>query len=479
MPASQAAVALARQGRGGHRDDRHVRCRRARGARIARVASKPSIRGIRQSISTTSKSCRPGRARRPPRRRCRRPPTRQPRFSSSPVATSWLTALSSTTSTRSPRAGGRRRPVARLARRAPTSAGRSRRAWRRTARRRAPAWSSGRGCPAAASSPGRPAPRRRSAPGRRRRRARRGGSGGPARGRRRRASRGRPGPGRTASPSAAATLSAVIASSADGGQRRPRRFHAASCSHQNDAVGGVVVDHQHPAPAQRLARRAGRGRARGRRRPSGAVNQNVLPAPGRAAHPDLAAHAARRAAARWPGPSPVPPCWRVVERSAWVKASKRPVDLGLVDPDAGVADLDPQPDGAGRVARRRAVEGQRRIDDLAAVGELHGVGAEVGEHLPEAAPGRRSSGRGTSGEQPTTSSRPLSWARSAPGSIAVSSTTARTSNSVTSSSSLPDSIFDRSRMSLMRAEQGQAGAAHAVGEPALLVVEVGAQRAGR
>ena len=78
-------------------------------------------------------------------------------------------------------------------------------------------------------------------------------------------------------------------------------------------------------------------------------------------------------------PRPVPPYFRVVEVSAWVKAWNKPADLLRGHADAGVPDGELQGDPV-------LVPGDhlRGDDDFAGVGELDGVVGQVDQHLPQA-----------------------------------------------------------------------------------------------
>ena len=73
-------------------------------------------------------------------------------------------------------------------------------------------------------------------------------------------------------------------------------------------------------------------------------------------------------------PRPVPPYWRVVDESAWVNFSNSVQDLVLRDADAGVGDRQAQAPGVGGLEPRV---------DLAAGGELDGVGDQVAEDLAQ------------------------------------------------------------------------------------------------
>ena len=116
-------------------------------------------------------------------------------------------------------------------------------------------------------------------------------------------------------------------------------------------------------PASRSVRR-GRDATPGSPASSiGSVNQNVLPSPGSLSTPMLPpiASTSCREMAR---PRPVPPNLRVVDESAWEKASKSRSGRRRLDADTGVGDLEPDDHavvgpvlelGAAARPRRRSV----------------------------------------------------------------------------------------------------------------------------
>ena len=141
-------------------------------------------------------------------------------------------------------------------------------------------------------------------------------------------------------------------------------------------------------------------------------------------------------------PRPVPPCSRVVDGSAWVKASNRlPWRAGSMPT--------PVSETSTRSVTRSGVSASRLAWMETSPESVNFTAFEP--RLASTCPNRTGSPRrdpGTSGWQATTSSRSLAWAGPLSTSAALSKT-ARTSKSTCSSSSLPASIFDRSRMSLM------------------------------
>ena len=122
----------------------------------------------------------------------------------------------------------------------------------------------------------------------------------------------------------------------------------------------------------------------------------------RALHPHPAAHEFR-SRLLMASPSPLPPYWRVVEASAWLKDLKSRVQPRGMDADAGVADgkehLAGRGRGRGRRGSRPALPDHRALKPPAAGFTLHhhlafrgkldaALLQEVDENLPEAG-GRR------------------------------------------------------------------------------------------
>ena len=112
--------------------------------------------------------------------------------------------------------------------------------------------------------------------------------------------------------------------------------------------------------------------------------------------------------------------------------------------------------------------------DLAVLGELDGVADEVGEDWRRR-PGSPRRAAGTSASTSAVSSSPLLWACRASRSQ-VSSTVRRRSKSSVSSSSLPASILEKSRMSLMIVSSASALFSHGARVLALLGVQVGVEQ---
>ena len=160
------------------------------------------------------------------------------------------------------------------------------------------------------------------------------GSARPARSRPSPASWRRAGPGGTGSPAAAARRSSARACRPAVGRRR---LHAPVGQHllEDAAVGGVVVHDQHAAaPCRRAGRRHGRRRRLGCR-PKRAVKWNVLPLP-TSLSTQMRPPISSTSCGEMARPRPVPPNRRVVELSAWLKASKIAAACRR-DADAGVA----------------------------------------------------------------------------------------------------------------------------------------------
>ena len=115
-------------------------------------------------------------------------------------------------------------------------------------------------------------------------------------------------------------------------------------------------------------------------------------------------------------------------------------------------------------------------DDLACLGELDRIADEVGQHLPHAARGRRVTTGGTECSMTAISSRSLACA--GPASRSVTSVDDRRAGRTRcrSTSSLPASIFEKSRMSLMIASKRLARVAHGLRVVPLSGVEVGVEQ---
>ena len=138
----------------------------------------------------------------------------------------------------------------------------------------------------------------------------------------------------------------------------------------------------------------------------------------------------------------MPPCSRVVDGSAWVKASKR------VGRRAGSIPTPVSVTSTRRTTSSAVSDSTRaRIETSPAGVNFTALDPRLARTCPSR-PGSPRSTAGTSGWQPTSSSIPFSWAGPLRTS-ALWSNTARTSKSTSSSSSFPASIFERSRMSLM------------------------------
>ena len=141
-------------------------------------------------------------------------------------------------------------------------------------------------------------------------------------------------------------------------------------------------------------------------------------------------------------PRPVPPYLRVVEPSPWVKGEKSAWSR------SGGMPMPVSRTSKRSVALSPSAAGEGDPDgDLAPLGELDGVADEV-ESICRSRPGSPRREGGTSASTRQTSSRPFSCALGASSST-TSSTVVGRSKSRISSSSLPASIFEKSRMSLM------------------------------
>ena len=241
------------------------------------------------------------------------------------------------------------------------------------------------------------------------------------------------------SPDACASRRAASAS-AGVATATGRRCQAASCSVRMNRLVSLS------STTSTRSSRSGWGRvAAGRGATevcsSRAVKEKVLPRPGWLStwmRPCIASTSCWEMAR----PSPVPPCRRVVDRSAWVKASKSPAwaSGAMPAPVSVTSTCSSTPSPSLRSTRARIATSPCSVNFTALEPRL------VRTWPRRVGSPRRNSG--TSGWQETTSSRSFSWAGPL-STAAVCSKTLRTSKSTSSSSSLPDSIFDRSRMSLM------------------------------
>ena len=188
------------------------------------------------------------------------------------------------------------------------------------------------------------------------------------------------------------------------------RPHPPVRQHLFENTGGSWRCRRRPARGRplRLGGPGRRRRGRSAAMPKSTVKWNVLPRARLALDPDPAAHHLHepREIVR---PRPVPPYWRVVELSAWVKARRSRACFSARDADAGVAHREVQHDvavGARRVGRRRVTTTSPCSVNLMA--------------LPtrlirtwRSRPGSPSSTSGTSGATSQTSSSPFWCARSA------------------------------------------------------------------
>ena len=169
--------------------------------------------------------------------------------------------------------------------------------------------------------------------------------------------------------------------------------------------------------------------------------KNSLPLPGWLETPMVPPIIATRRA-EIVSPNPVPPNCRVVEPSAWVKGSKieRILDSGMPmpvsrTPNRRRTSFSPPPDWSTLTTTSPSW-----VNLMALPTRF----VRICRKRP-ASPIIQS---GTSGEMSLASSSPFSWARSARV-LSRSPTVSRSENGVGSRSSLPASIFEKSRMSLM------------------------------
>ena len=185
--------------------------------------------------------------------------------------------------------------------------------------------------------------------------------------------------------------------------------------------------------------------------PSRAVKWNVLPRPARS-RPRSARPSARPAAARSPGPGRCRRTCRVVEPSACSNGSKIAASLSAGMPMPVSRDREVQQRSHLARRRRAGVRLDATTDDLAALGELDGVADEVDDDLaqPAGSPTRPS---GTSGGDAAGQLQPLLRAPAAPAACSASPRRVAQAERDRSRSSLPASIFEKSRMSLMTRQQ--------------------------
>ena len=150
----------------------------------------------------------------------------------------------------------------------------------------------------------------------------------------------------------------------------------------------------------------------------------------------------------------MPPYLRVVDVSAWVKGWKSLPTCSGGHADAGVAHREVQLDLlAGPLEQLR-----RSTTDLALLGELDRVVDEVDEDLAEPQRVAHQVARACSGATCAQELQPLVVRLLADERRPRCSMTSSSWKSVASMSSLPASILEKSRMSLMIAEQRRAGA---------------------
>ena len=211
-----------------------------------------------------------------------------------------------------------------------------------------------------------------------------------------------------------------------------------------------------PRDQHALPRAASVGDARQRSlsgtRSSRAVNRKTAAAAGRALDPNAGPACARRGAARWRAPARCRRSAGVVEPSACVKASKIGACLSAAMPMPVSRDRELAADARRRPAGTRRAT--RTDDDLAALGELDGVADQVDAAPGAAARRRRRATSGTAGSTRAGQLEPLARGprrASGVGGVVEPARAPRTARG--SSSSCPASILEKSRTSLMIAQQ--------------------------
>ena len=246
-------------------------------------------------------------------------------------------------------------------------------------------------------------------------------------------------------------------------RRRPRRRASAtraSCSLEDQPVGGVVVDDEHPQAGQPLGACASAAPARSRpalkrqREPEGAALARVRSR--RRCRRPSAPRAARQMARPEPGAA-------VLARGRGVGLGERleePLDVvGAMPMPVSVTST--RSDDASPACRRSAVAPDARPRRRSV--NFTALRRQVEQHLPRGGSGRRAGARARRGGSRPSSSRPLARAVSASRLGASARRPSRRSKSTASSSSLPASILEKSRMSLMTPSSASAGACDAVG----------------
>ena len=150
-------------------------------------------------------------------------------------------------------------------------------------------------------------------------------------------------------------------------------------------------------------------------------------------------------------PSPVPPNLRVVEPSAWMNAPKMPILLVGGDADAGVADAEAQRDAiAGRGARPST---DSRTSPCSV--NLTALPSRLTSTW-RSRPASPTHGRPAPAGRRRGRAQALALGGQARPRRASTRAAARSSNGDASSSSLPASIFEKSRMSLIRSSSDAA-----------------------
>ena len=289
----------------------------------------------------------------------------------------------------------------------------------------------------------------------------------------RRASAGR---GSTSSNGLPAARRSRSAASAARRRLPTRRLDAPAASWcvQDAAVGRVVVDDEHaasvPAPARRRRRRPRRRRLlEARREP-----ERRLPSPDLLSTP-ISPPISSTSCCEIARPRPVPPYCRVVEPSACVNASNRAVCTRLGRCRCRCRAPRTRTTRVVRRLRSRAT----RDDDLAALGELDGVADQVDQHLAQRGPDRRAAPSARRDRRARPARGPCCVRRARPAGRRRPRSRAAGRSRASRARSLPASIFEKSRMSLMIVEQRVGAVCDRLGVLALLGVRGRCRAAAR
>ena len=186
-------------------------------------------------------------------------------------------------------------------------------------------------------------------------------------------------------------------------------------------------------------------RPRSTPRPTRAVKWNVLPLPDSLSTQMLAAHQLDQTGARWPGRA------RCRRTCAWssCRPARRPAKISSCLSRGMPMPVSLHREVQQQIAVLDAAPRRRRATTSPALGELDGVADQVDEHLPQ--PARVADERVGHGSEPRgRPARAPSGGRDSASALTASpERVARGRTSVASSSSLPASILEKSRMSLI------------------------------